>query len=162
MNYVNWEKTVPEAITTDPLWRMKVFRVAEFVEDLSWYDVTKLADDPRTIRVSGQLYASMRSISANSANLAEGYSRSTGKDRARYLEYSLGEARESSEWYGRGRHVLGEVVYLHRINLLIEICKMLNAIIPDQRSRGLREERAEYDTGFSPALLGLLNNLPMP
>jgi four helix bundle protein len=159
VNYGDWEKTVPEAITTDPLWRMKVFRVAEFVEDLSWCDVTKLAGDPRTIRVSGQLYASMGSISAN---LAEGYSRSTGKDRARYLEYSLGEARESREWYRRGRHVLGEAVYLHRINLLTEICKMLNALIPDQRRRGLREERAEYDTGFSPEFLGLLNNLPMP
>lgn len=159
MNYADWEKTVPEAITTDPLWRMKVFRVAEFVEDVSWYDVTKLADDPRTDRVSGQLYASMGSISAN---LAEGYSRSTGKDRARYLEYSLGEARESREWYRRGRHALGEVVYLHRIGPLTEICKMLNALIPGQHSRGLREERAEYDTSFSPDILSLLNTMPMP
>ncbi|MCS6911188.1 MAG: four helix bundle protein [Anaerolineales bacterium] len=137
----------------------KVFRVAEFVEDLSWYDVTKLADDPRTVRVAGQLYASMGSISAN---LAEGYSRGTGKDRARYLEYSLGEARESREWYRRSRHILGEVVYLHRLNLLTEICKMLSALIPDQRSRGLREARAEYDTGFSPELHTLLHNVPLP
>ncbi len=33
------------------------------------------------------------------ANIAEGYSRGTGKDRARFYEYALGSARESRDWY---------------------------------------------------------------
>ena len=57
-----------------------------------WKDVTKLMEDRRTLGLSDQLYRALGSISAN---LAEGYSRGTGKDRERFYEYSLGSARES-------------------------------------------------------------------
>jgi four helix bundle protein len=159
MNYADWEKTVPVEITSDSLWQLKVYRTAQFVEDLSWFDVTKLSADPRTGKVANQLYGSMGSISAN---LAEGYSRTTGPDKARYFVYSLGEARESREWYRRGQYVLGEAVYLHRIRLLTEICKMLTALIPPQRARGLREEHAEYLVDSGTSLDVLLNNVPLP
>jgi len=42
--------------------------------------------DRRTLGLSDQLYRSLGSISAN---LAEGYSRGTGKDRAHFYEYAL-------------------------------------------------------------------------
>ncbi len=41
-NYQEWLKSVPDSLTGDPLWRMKVYRPALFVADLGWYDVTKL------------------------------------------------------------------------------------------------------------------------
>lgn len=111
------------------------------------------------MKIANQLYGSMDSISAN---LAEGYSRTTGPDKARYFVYSLGEARESREWYRRGRYILGEAVYGHRIKLLTEICKMLTVLIPPQRVRGLREERAEYVTDSDVLLDTLLNDVPLP
>ena len=52
--------------------------------------------DRRTIGLADQLYRSLGSIGAN---LAEGYSRGTGKDRAHFYEYALGSARESRDWY---------------------------------------------------------------
>lgn len=121
MQYQEWEQSVPEAITADSLWKMRAYRLALFVADIGWHDITKLAKDNRTFRLSGQLYEALGSIGAN---LAEGYSRGTGKDRARFYEYSLGSARESRDWYFKGRHILGENVTQHRIQLLSEIIRL--------------------------------------
>ena len=62
-----------------------------------------------------------RSVGSVSANIAEGYSRGTGKDRARFYEYALGSARESRDWYFKARHILGNEVVTHRLSLLTEV-----------------------------------------
>jgi hypothetical protein len=89
--YEDWAETVPEEITGDSLWKMEAYRLALFASDIGWHDVTKLMHDKRTLDLSDQFYRALGSISAN---LAEGYSRGTGKDRARFYEYALGSARE--------------------------------------------------------------------
>jgi four helix bundle protein len=66
-------------------------------------------------------------------NLAEGYSYGTGPNRARLYVYALGSARESRDWYYKARHILGEVVTTHRMNLIARIIQLLLTIIPDQR-----------------------------
>ena len=115
MTYDEWLASVPSEFTQDPLWRMKVYRLAVFAGDLAWRDVSKLAQDKRTIGLSDQLY---RSVGSVSANIAEGYSRRSGKDQARFYEYALGSAREARGWYYQGRHILSEGVVTHRIKLL--------------------------------------------
>lgn len=154
MDYQEWEKSVPADITSDVLWKLRAYRLALFVGDLAWSDVTKLAADPRTHALSDQLY---RAVGSMGANIAEGYSRSSGKDRARFLEYSLGSAREARDWYYKGRHVLGEAVTAHRINLITQITRLLLTYIPDQRQVSLKEEPAMYDA-IPPELL---NDGPM-
>jgi len=94
MNYGEWEKAVPEEIKGDSLWKVEAYRLGLFIADVGWYDVTKLLRDKRTLGLSDQLYRALGSISAN---LAEGYSRGTGRDRARFYEYALGSARESRD-----------------------------------------------------------------
>ncbi len=141
ISYEEWLKSVPDSLTGDPLWRMKVYRLALFVADLGWYDVTKLSRDRRTLKLPDQLYAALGSIGAN---ISEGYSRSSGKDRARMYEYALGSARESRTWYFNGRHLLGNEVAFHRMRLLTHSIKMLLQIIPSERSRMIREEEAQY------------------
>jgi len=166
MNYAEWEKSVPEVLRRDPLWQVKAYRLAKFTVDLGWYDVTKLMQDRRTIGLAEQLYSALGSIGAN---LAEGYSYSTGKNRARMYEYALGSARESREWYYDGRHVLGEAVVQHRLQLLSEIVRLLIVMIPDQRDRDrirpLREPEPVYaadsEQSLSDELLAaLLENVP--
>jgi len=147
--------SVPSDLTDDPLWRMEVYRFALFASDLAWRDVTKLAQDKRTVSLSDQLYRSVGSISAN---VAEGYSRRSGKDQARFYEYALGSAREARVWYYQGRHVLPEVVAMHRIKLMTRIIRLLLTIIPAKRGYKLAEERASYDT----SIMALLDNPPMP
>jgi len=141
MTYADWERTVPPEITGDTVWRVEAYRLALFAADLGWQDVTVLGQDRRTWGVSDQLYRALGSISAN---IEEGYSKGTGKDRARFYEYALGSARESRGWYYKGRHVLASEVVLHRIRLLTHIIKLLLTMIPDQRGSEIREASPEY------------------
>lgn len=154
MNYEEWEKSVPEEIKKDSLWKIEAYRIALFAADLGWHDVTKLMNDRRTRGLSDQLYRSLGSISAN---LAEGYSRGTGKDRARFYEYSLGSARESRDWYYKGRHVLGETVMQHRLGLVTQIIRLLLAMVPQQRASGVKEEIKPYGIPNQ-----LLIEIPLP
>ncbi|MBI1881895.1 MAG: four helix bundle protein [Chloroflexi bacterium] len=168
MNYEDWSNSVPETIKSDSLWKMTAYRLALFLADIGWYDVTKLMQDRRTIGLSDQLYRSLGSISAN---LAEGYSRGTGKDRARFYEYALGSARESRDWYFKGRHVLGQTVVEHRLQLLAEIIRLLLTMTSRQPGHILREEDSLYQIKTNnsytdmPAGLNLdnlLQNIPLP
>jgi four helix bundle protein len=175
MNYETWATTVPAEITGDSLWKMEAYRLALFAADVGWCDVTKLAGDRRTLDLAGQLYRAVGSIEAN---ISEGYSRGSGRDRARFYEYALGSARESRGWYYKGRHVLGGAVADHRLRLLKQIICLLLAMVPDQRTYGsfLKEDSPTYQTqqnqpappipleaGLDPeALSRLLQDVPMP
>jgi four helix bundle protein len=117
------------------------------------------------------LYRALGSINANlpalepQAQVAEGYSRGSGKDRARFYEYALGSARESRDWYYTGRHVLTEAIVQHRLELLTRIVQLLLVAIPQQRQRTLKEVSIVYQTNPN---LGaeepdpLLQNVPLP
>ncbi len=100
MDYTEWEQTVLGAITGDPLWRVEAYRLALFAADLGWHDVTRLMRDRRTLSLPDQLY---RALGGIGSCICEGYSRGTGRDRARFYEYSLGSTRESRDWYYKGR-----------------------------------------------------------
>ena len=91
----------------DPLFRMRAYRVAFDLMALAWQDARTLSSDPVAARMAGQLYAAVASIAAN---IGEGYSRSSGKDRSRMFEYALGSVRESLAWYQAARPVLGDEV----------------------------------------------------
>jgi four helix bundle protein len=90
----------------DPIRRMKAYVLAENLVRRSWDDVVLLEKRHSTRAVSSQLYRAVGSIAAN---LGEGYSRSSGRDRARLFEYALGSARECSVWYECARPVVGSI-----------------------------------------------------
>jgi four helix bundle protein len=148
-------ETVPRAIRDDSVWRVEAYRLALFAGDLAWHDATKLLGDKRTISMADQLH---RAAGAISGDIAEGYSRRSGKDQARFYEYALGSAREARDWYYKGRHVLGETVANHRMELHTQIIKSLLTIIPNERGYRMREEGSPYSAGS----LHLLDNPPMP
>lgn len=159
MNYEEWVVTVPDTITNDPLWKMSVYRYALFVGDLGWYDVTKIRQDGRLYKVSNQLYGSLGSVSAN---IAEGYSRGSNKERAHFYEYALGSARESRDGYYKSRRILGEKVFEHRANLLTQVIRLLLTMIPQQRGKTLHEESGEYQVNKEVLIDDLLKNALMP
>jgi four helix bundle protein len=165
MNFDEWSASVSKDITGDTLWKIEAYRLALFVGDIGWYDATKLMQDKRTIDLSDQLYRALGSISAN---IAEGYSRGSSKDRARFYEYALGSARESRDWYHKSEHVLGTTVVSHRLRLLTQIIRLLLTMIPEERGRTLHETRPVYDLGAAgPAradtdpIGDLLTNVPI-
>jgi four helix bundle protein len=139
--YQMWEREVPSAITGDPLWRLEAYRLAVFVADVAWHDVDALSRDQRTLDNSDQLYRALCSIGAN---IAEGYSRGSGRDTARFYGYALGSAREARGFYFHGRHVVGEDVALTQIDLLSQIIRLLFVMVRDQRARNVREDEVAY------------------
>jgi four helix bundle protein len=139
--FEEWERNIPTSISDDALWKMKIYRLALYLGDISWSDVTTLIQDRRTIALSDQLYRAVGSISAN---YAEGFSRSTGKDRARFFEYALGSARESRDWYYKSRHILEQSIIQHRLQLLADIIRILLTIIPNERTHSIREGQPPY------------------
>jgi len=155
MTYEEWLAAVPQELRDDPLWQMKVYRLAVCAGDLAWYDVSVLAKDTRTAGLSGQLY---RAVGSVGANIAEGYSRQSARDQARLYEYALGSARESRGWYYQARHLLPERVTVHRLQLLTHVIRLLLTIIPTQRGSKLAEETSSYETN----LTALLQDLPLP
>ncbi|PJH75722.1 MAG: four helix bundle protein [Anaerolineae bacterium CG_4_9_14_0_8_um_filter_58_9] len=152
-------------MSNDSLWKVEAYRLGLFVADIGWYDVTKLVGDKRTIGLSDQLYRSLGSISAN---VAEGFSRISHKEKAHFYEYSLGSARESRDWYFKARHVLDKQVTIHRIRLLTQIIRLLTTMVPQQRNFKVREEQSPYFTSEDnqppnkELIESLLKKVPMP
>lgn len=168
MNYEQWERTVPDEIKGDSLWKVEAYRLGLLVGDIGWNDTQKLVSSPQTRELADQLYRALGSISTN---LAEGYSRTGGRDRARLYEYALGSARESRDWYYKARHVLGEAITQHRLALLTEIVRLLLAMIPHQRGLAMYETPSTYQHTFdntteqptldAQTLYNLLDNIPI-
>ncbi len=136
MMFSEWKAQVSEMIRDDVRWKMKVCRMALFLSDICWNDVSQSVKDSRTKSLSNQLNRTVGSIAANIEV--------SGRDRARFCEYALGSARESRGWCYRGRHVPGEKVIGHNAGLLTEIIKMLISIVPEERECLLREADSVY------------------
>jgi len=157
MKYAEWLETVPSEITNDPIWKLEVYRLALFIDDIGWPDVLVLSKNNLMWGVADQLHRSLGSISAN---LTEGYSRSKGLDRARFFEISLGSARESRDWYYKSRHVLSVEVIKHRMSLVTHVIGMLTPMIQHQRKNAIREKQAEYN--IQPSDFSLDSDVPFP
>lgn len=142
-----WEQGVPVAIRGDTLWRMEAYRLALYAADTAWEDATVLLRDLRTRSLADQLY---RAVCSVGANIAEGYSRGTGRDRAHFYQYALGSAREGRDWYYRARHALGEGITAQRLAVLTQIVRLLLRMVPDQRGHSLHEPAPDYHTGDEP------------
>lgn len=158
MKYAEWIEGIMSEIKNDPIWKLEVYRLALLADDIGWHDVLALSKEKLMWSVADQLHRSLGSISAN---LTEGYSRSKGLDRARFIETSLGSARESRDWYYKSRYVLRAEVIQHRIGLTTHIIGMLTPMIPHQRKNAIREEQAEYKIA-QPSTFSLDAEIPFP
>ena len=157
MNYAQWLVDVPSEITNDPIWKLEVYRLGLFAGDIGLQDALYLMKHPLMLSVADQLH---RAIDSISVNLTEGYSRSKGPDRARFIETSLGSARESREWYYKSRHVFKSEVLKHRMGLTTRIVSMLTPMIPLQRKHALRVDHSEYNV--IPSVFSLDSEIPFP
>ena len=90
-----WVSSVAPEETADPLWQLHAYRVARCLVDQLRSDGVVLGPhvDPKTLT---QL---SRAVASIAANIAEGYSRRSGADRARFYGYALGSTREAMVWY---------------------------------------------------------------
>jgi four helix bundle protein len=134
-NLEQWCATLPPEITADPLWRTPAYRFGLFLADAAVDDFTAIERHRPTRTWAEQL---LRAVGSISANLAEGYSRSAGPDRARFYEYANGSARESRDWYYKCRRALKPELVEDRLVGLSRIVRILTAAIPQERGKDLR------------------------
>ena len=129
MTFSEWESSIPIEIKEDIVWKMEAYRLSLFLSDACWED-TKVILAEKRFSLADQLYRSVGSISAN---IIEGYSRRSKKEKARFYEISLGSAREAKDWYFKSRHLLTQEKSYSRIKMITSIIKLLQSMISDQR-----------------------------
>ena len=139
--FTEWEATVPESVKRDPIWRTPAYRFASWLSKLAKNDAGILRENRWTSEDAGQL---LRAVNSIGANLAEGYGRSTGRERARYYDYAKASAREARDWYFKAGEELGIDVMEQRIELLDRILRILTAIIPRERNDRSRNGRGPH------------------
>jgi four helix bundle protein len=132
VTYNEWERSVPQSISSDPLWEFEIYRKALFLSDLAWIDCGKLLGHKIGRNLVSQL---VRSAGSVAANIEEGYSRGFGRDYARFQRIALGSARETRGWYFRSRHVLDPEITEHRMKLLNEVIAGLVLASDKQRKQ---------------------------
>jgi len=130
-----------------------------FLGDVCWFDVLEISKKTHFYSLADQLYRATGSISAN---IAEGYSKNSGRDQARFYEYALGSARESRDWYFKARRIFAGDVYDHRNELLTMVIKLLLTMIPNQRKATAKETTAFYGTDSNSVTDQLLTQIPFP
>ena len=135
MDYREWESAVSQPIKDDPLWTLRVYRMALFAGDWSARDADKIANHPGRVRLADQLRRAVESISAN---IAEGFSRLSARERAQFLEYALGSAREARDWYFKARETLGNDNTELRLEQLGHIIRILTTLIHRARTPAAR------------------------
>lgn len=127
-----WAARVPEMVRGDVIWRFHTYRVALFLLDLTKRDVTKSRVGTRRA-TADQL---LRSVASISANVAEGYSRASPRDRARFYDIALGSLREAASWYSSATF-LPESVIAERVLQLSELRRLLLASLREVGRRGM-------------------------
>ena len=130
LTFEQWQEGVHADIRNDVMWRMEAYRLSLFLSDLAWTDCDKLLADRRTREIADQL---CRATGKISAQIAEGYSRTTAKDRVLFYAYALGSLRESRDWYFKSRHVFEPNVTDHRVALCTSVIRLVLATIKNER-----------------------------
>lgn len=129
-DYEAWTLTVPPEITTDTIWRTSAYRYSLFLMFRAQCDLRWIARHRSTRALGDQL---LRAVGGISANLDEGYSRSSGRERAHFYEYALGSARESRGWYYKCAVALPPEITAVRLARLTQIVRILTVVIPRER-----------------------------
>lgn len=128
--YSAWLRTVPPDFTEDTMWRMAAYRYSMFLMTKSQDDVALIIRCRETRALANQLLIAVGGISAN---LEDGYGRSSSRERAHFYEYSLSCAREARGWYFRCARAFPRDLLTVRLRLLTQIIRILTKVVPEER-----------------------------
>jgi four helix bundle protein len=133
--FVRWEATPPAELFGDAIWRLPAYRISRYL-------AIQVRRDADVIRRRSPSLADQleRSVDSIGINIAEGYGRLHGRDRARFYEFALGSAREAREWYARAETYLEAGIAVGCARLLTRAIRILTVAIPQERA-GSSERR---------------------
>jgi four helix bundle protein len=133
---VEWELKCSRAVTSDVIWKLDAYRSALFLLDVARTDARADARAAFATRPEEGIAAQLiRAAGSVSANIGEGYSRSTRADRLRFLGYALGSARECMSWYHALTDALPRPTLDSRLLLLSRIRALLLGLIRSLRAK---------------------------
>jgi four helix bundle protein len=135
-----WERGCPRTVTSDVIWKLDAYRSAFFLLEVARVDVHASLTQVAESAVAGQL---IRAAGSVSANIGEGYSRSTRADRLRFLGYALGSVRECTSWYHATKGVLDPRTLDARLLLLARLRALLLGLIRSLRMKSPPEHQFE-------------------
>jgi len=118
--FQSFEHDTPSVYLGDPLWRVRMFRMASYLAGRARTDATRLGLHA-SLAQADQL---VRAINSVAANIAEGYSRDSDADRRRFYGYALGSTREAITWMD-GMGLYGNTSYAEYLDLLVQIRRQL-------------------------------------
>ena len=130
MTYEEWENSLPEVVRNDVTFRVQAYRLASFLGACAELDTRSVVRDQRYLKSAAQLCDATGSISAN---IADGYPRRSGPDRARFFEYALTSTAEVKSWYLHTRIHLPPETLEARYALLTSITRLLLTMIRSSR-----------------------------
>lgn len=119
-SFVEWVAAAGDGRRADPIWSVQAYRLALYAIDCHTSD-RRTHDQLSSVPAFEQL---RRAVGSVTANIAEGYSRSSVADRNRFYEYALGSVREAVAWYDTLRFELGPLAD-ERQSTLIQIRRLL-------------------------------------
>ena len=130
MTYEEWEQSLPEVVRNDVTFRVQAYRLASFLCACAELDTRQVMRDRRFLKSAAQLCTAAGSIAAN---IADGYPRPTGPDRARFFGYALDSTAEVKSWYLHTRLRLPPGTLEARYALLTSITRLLLTMIRSSR-----------------------------
>ena len=134
-DFARWEASPPAEVIGDSIWRLPAYRLSRYLAVVVDLDLPAIREN--SPRRAEQLECAVDSIGIN---IAEGYSRLHGRERARFYEYALGSAREARDWYARVGARLPPGIALSRCRILSRVIKILTVAVPQERA-GSSERR---------------------
>ena len=114
-----------------PIGRVTAYKVAIALGEQAWGDAKIMKREPLLADIAPQL---VRSVGSISANVAEGYTRRSARERIRFYEYALGSAEEAGAWYCTARYALPAGTLVERTDRLTVIRRLLLVMIRNERA----------------------------
>jgi four helix bundle protein len=142
----DWVKGADLSRRGDPLWSVQAYRLSLYAVDCHAHD----RRDNSALRRSAELDQLTRAIGSITANIAEGYSRPTVPDRARFYGYALGSTREAIGWYDSLKLELG-VLTDDRQSTLVQIRRLLLTTLRNARPDGAPESWSDLPQNPRPS-----------
>ncbi len=130
MDLEEWIATAPSALRSEAVWKVRAFQIGAYIATVAARDALLAIRDARFTHVAPQLVRAAGSISAN---IAEGYSRQSRRDRIRYYEYALGSANEAKSWYTTAADVFDATIIEDRLTYLSRVRQLLLRMIQNER-----------------------------
>lgn len=130
MKIEEWIATAPRALCGEAVWRVRAFQIGSYIASVASRDALVAQRDVRFTQVAPQLVRAAGSIAAN---IAEGYSRQSRRDRIRYYEYALGSANEAKSWYTTVADVFNAMIIEDRLTYLSRASQLLLRMIQNER-----------------------------